>query len=38
MTKFTKFLSDDTGKVAFDWAVYSVDILLLGFLVVLSTY
>ena len=38
MTKFTKFLSDDTGAVTIDWVALTAGILLLGIMVVYAIF
>ena len=38
MTKFAKFLRDDTGAVTIDWVALSAGILLLGIMVVYSIF
>ena len=38
MTKFTEFLSDDTGAVTIDWVALTSAILLLGIMVVYAIF
>ncbi len=38
MTKFAKFLSDDTGAVTIDWVALTAGILLLGIMVVYAIF
>ncbi len=38
MTKFTKFLSDDTGAVTIDWVALTAGILLLGIMVIYAIF
>ena len=38
MTKFTKFLSDDTGAVTIDWVALTAGVLLLGIMVVYAIF
>ncbi len=38
MSKFTKFLSDDTGAVTIDWVALTAGILLLGIMVVYAIF
>ncbi len=38
MTKFTEFLSDDTGAVTIDWVALTSGILLLGIMVVYAIF
>ena len=38
MTKFSQFLSDDTGAVTIDWVALTAGILLLGIMVVYAIF
>jgi len=38
MTKYTKFLSDDTGAVTIDWVALTAGILLLGIMVIYAIF
>ncbi len=38
MTKFTKFLNDDTGAVTIDWVALTAGILLLGIMVIYAIF
>jgi hypothetical protein len=38
VTKFTKFLSDDTGAVTIDWVALTAGVLLLGIMVVYAIF
>ena len=38
MSKFAKFLSDDTGAVTIDWVALTAGVLLLGIMVVYAIF
>ncbi|MDX1487715.1 MAG: hypothetical protein R3268_05905 [Acidiferrobacterales bacterium] len=38
MTKFSQFLSDDTGAVTIDWVALTAGVLLLGIVVVYAIF